>query len=129
MWYRNAVLGSALALVVVTTGCGSVNSSAARSEVGGEQTTLVVENNNWLDMTVYVVRNGMRSRVGSVPSLSRSKFVLAPSLIGGSGNFRILADPLGSSTGYTSDPIFVTTGQEVRFKVENNLRTSSYAVY
>lgn len=130
MRYRNAVLGAVLAVVVSATGCGSAGKHTASNEFQAEKTVLVVENNNWMDMNVYILRDGgMKSRLGSVPSLGRSKFTLSPAMLGSSGRLRIFADPVGSSVGYTSDPIVVTNGQEVRFKVENNLRMSSFAVY
>jgi len=130
MSFRNYVAGAAFAAVVGGSGCAS-----AAKKSGGEaahindSATMVVENNNWQDMTVYLVRNGIRQRLGSVPSMGRANFRLGPGLIGGSGEIRLLADPLGSNVKFLSEPILIFAGRQVRFKVENNLSVSSYMVY
>jgi hypothetical protein len=117
------------ALVVVSGLSACAPHGGQVSPVFREQTTLFVENNNWSDMTVYIVRDGMRSRVGSIPSFTRSRFVLSPAMIGGVGEIRLLADPLGSNQRYLSEPILVNPGQQVRFRVENNVQLSTYSVY
>ena len=93
-----------------------------------DKTMLVVENNNWADMTMYLIRNGTRMRIGSVPSLGTERFVLSEAMIGGVGDIRILADPIGSSATWLSQPLVVMPGQEVRFRLENNVQLSSYSV-
>ena len=129
MSIRRWVLSAAL---VATTGLGGCASKAATGEAGDtlrERTTLTVENNNWQDMTVYLVRDGVRARLGSVPALGRSNFTLPEALIGGSGEVRLMADPLGSSSRFTTQPINLMRGQQVRFRLENNVQLSSYLVF
>jgi hypothetical protein len=42
---------------------------------------------------------------------------------------RLLADPIGSSQVFVSQPIHVQPGQQVRFRLENNVQLSSYSVF
>jgi hypothetical protein len=123
------ILGAALVAVAGLGGCASKAATGEASDVARERTTLTVENNNWQDMTVYVLRDGVRARLGSVPAMGRSNFTLADALIGGSGDLRLMADPLGSSARYTTQPIHVMRGQQVRFRLENNVHLSSYLVF
>lgn len=129
MSIRKCTLGVAL---VALTGLGGCASKATTGEAGDaliERTTLTVENNNWQDMTVYVVRDGVRARLGSVPALGRSNFTFPEAMIGGASEVRLMADPLGSSARFTTQPISVMRGQRVRFRLENNVQLSSYFVF
>ena len=127
MSIKTHLLSAALIAASALSACAPHSGRAGQLQ--RVQTTLMVENNNWMDMTVYVVRDGLRSRVGSVTSFTRSRFVLTPAMIGGVGEIRLLADPLGSNQQFLSEPILVNEGQQVRFRVENNMQLSSYTVY
>ena len=127
MSVRKYLTGAALVIAATTGACAPATQTHGVDEFSG-RTTVVVENNNWQDMTLYVLRNGVRARLGSVPALSQARFVLSPTHIAGTGEVRILADPLGSSQKWTSQPINVSPGSEVRFRLENNVQLSSYSV-
>lgn len=118
------------ALVAVFAGaCTPMTRNAGVDGPSTEKTTMVVENNNWSDMTVYILRDGVRTRMGAVPSMGRATFVLSSALVGGTGEIRVQADPLGSSNKWTSQPILIVPGNQVRFRLENNVALSSYSVY
>jgi hypothetical protein len=123
------MLGAAVVAMTGLGGCAPKQGPQEASDFVRERTVLSVENNNWQDMTVYLVRDGVRARLGSVPALGRSSFTLPDALIGGSGEVRLMADPLGSSSRFTTQPIHVMRGQQVRFRLENNVQLSSYFVY
>ena len=93
------------------------------------QTMLIVENNNWSDMVIYVLRGAHRSRVGSVASMTTVRFKLPGSAAGLYGEMRIVADPIGSDRAFTSQVINVVPGANVEVRVENNIAVSSLSVY
>ena len=128
MSLRKLMTGAAVAVALTMGACGPANRQAAEQEQS-DRATLLVENNNWQDMTLYLLRDGMRTRLGSVTAMGRGRFVLPAAAVMGSGDVRIVADPLGSSQVWTSQPIHVMPGQHVRFKLENNVHLSSYSVY
>ena len=101
----------------------------AMSNARSERTTLMVENNNWSDLTLYLVRDGSRHRIGSAPSMTQSVFVISSALLSGTGEIRIMADPIGSRQAWTSQPFMVSPGSKIRFRFENNVNLSTYAVY
>jgi len=133
MWAgrKMMVMGALLASATVG-GCASGTASQEGYVFGApaasERTALVVENNNWQDMTVYLLRDGMRHRLGSVPTLGRQRFRLTPAMISGAGTLRIVADPLGSNRAWVSEPFYVQMGDVVQFKLENNIALSSYMI-
>lgn len=110
---------------------GACAPAAEQAELGTPETrtTLVVENNNWQEMVIYLVRGSLRSRIGSVPSLSTGKFTIPVSLTGGFGDLRVMADPIGSTRTYTSPVINIVPGSQVELTLQNNLAVSYFSVY
>lgn len=91
--------------------------------------TVVVENRNWSDMTVYAVHGGMRYRLGTVTSMTTARFRLPERSMVTTQALRLVADPIGSSTGYVSQGVQVYPGQQVAFTIQNHLAISSVAVF
>jgi hypothetical protein len=76
-------------------------------------TMLKVENQAFLDMTIYVYRSSQRVRLGIANGNSTSKFVIPSNLIFGSTPLRFQADPIGRNRAPVSQEITVTPGDEV----------------
>lgn len=87
-----------------------------------------VTNSNWSDMTVYVERSGHRSRLGTVTSMQTSTFKIPPSMMSGTGNLRLVADPMGSTQPYVTPTLQVWAGQTIEFNIQNHLAISSVSV-
>lgn len=128
MSLRKWTLGTVFAITCAVSACSPAMKQAG-VETYSDRSVLVVENNNWQDMTLYVLRDGTRMRLGAVTALSKGRFTLPSAATAGTGELRIMADPLGSSATWTSQPIHVMPGQELRFRLENNVQLSSYSVY
>lgn len=129
MSLRNIFLGAAFAVAIGSAGCAPGQKEGLDVAAAEERAVLIVENNNWADMTIYALRDGVRARIGQVTALSRGRFVLPQALTAGTSELRIMADPIGSSNRWTSQPILVMPGQELRFRLENNVHLSSYSVF
>jgi hypothetical protein len=89
---------------------------------------LVVENNKWLDVNVYAVRNGTRHRLGTVTSLQTARFRLPSWVTTGASDMRLLIDPVGSEQVHLTEPILLTEGSRIVFKVADYLPLSAYSV-
>ena len=87
-----------------------------------------VSNNNSLDMTVYAVYQSMRVRLGTVSTASTQHFTLNLHQISASGEFQLLADPIGSRRTMTSESIHVSAGQAVEWVLSADLRQSSLVI-
>jgi hypothetical protein len=122
---RNILIAATAAML------GACAPAAEQAELGSPErgTTLIVQNNNWLDMVIYVVQGSQRARLGSVNSMTTSRFRITDSLAGGFGQLRLVADPIGSNRSFALPMINVVPGSEVQVRLENNIAASSYSVF
>lgn len=124
--FRNVLVTAAMA---ATLGACAPATEQAQLNSPERETTLVVENNNWQDMTIYVLSGTQRSRVGSVSSMTTARFKLSSGITGNYGQLRLLADPIGSNRTFSLPLINVVPGAQVQVRLENNIGTSSFAVF
>jgi hypothetical protein len=90
---------------------------------------LSVINHHWLDVTIYVVHNGERTRVGTVTASSSERFLLAGRLLGATREVYLIGDVVGSPEVVRTEILLVQPGQYIEWTLENPLRRSSVAVY
>ncbi len=89
---------------------------------------LVVQNNNWLDAHVYLVRGSMRTSLGFMTALGKREFEL-PSWATLPGNdVQILVHLIGGVS-YLTPVVNVYPGDVVKLMVENDLALSSTVVF
>jgi hypothetical protein len=81
------------------------------------QTTVQVDNQAWLDVNVYALNGGQRTRLGTVTAHAQRTFRIPESIVGLGRELRFMVDPVGSSAQGTSFNIYVTPGQQVRLTV------------
>lgn len=76
-------------------------------------THLRVNNQAFLDMTIYVYRSSQRVRVGVATGSSTTRMTIPSNLIFGSTPLRFQADPIGANRQPVSQEITVSPGDEV----------------
>jgi hypothetical protein len=76
-------------------------------------TRLLVQNQAFLDMTIYVYRNSQRIRLGQASGNGTTRFTIPASLIFGATPLRFQADPIGGRRTPVTSEITVTAGDEV----------------
>lgn len=123
-----------LALAFLWASAACTTSSGARhaprgAAIDAEKATLSVTNNNWSNVTVFLVRGGQRVRMGMVTTMRTARFVIPKVFLRAAGDVRILVDPIGSSDSFQSSGFHVRPGQEVEFVVQNHLATSSVSIW
>ena len=124
---------SSIWLCLTLIGCASASSSgdnpfaSARSRAPRDGPVEVrVENNAYLDMHIYVVYGaGQQRSLGMVTGLTRRTLVIPNQVIQTLSGIQLLADPIGSSRGFMSQPILAYPGQRVRFTIQNLLSLST----
>ncbi|HEX3235159.1 MAG TPA: hypothetical protein VHR41_13235 [Gemmatimonadales bacterium] len=116
-----------LLLALMFAGCGSHHGT---SEAVSPNTPveLEVENHNWSDIVIYLVRGSQRQRLGMVTALGNTVFTFPYRRLGNSGDARLSAHAIGGS-GYTSESVLVQPGQTLKWTLESDLARSSLAVY
>jgi len=86
---------------------------------------LAVINHNWLDVTIYVLHDGQRTRIGTVTGSSSQQFVLPGRLLGQSHQLALLGDAIGSNDFARTEALNIQPGQYIEWTLETDLRRSS----
>ncbi len=107
---------------------GCYHRGVGNQEEEEEPVYVAVTNHNSLDMTIYVVRSGMRMRLGMVTTTSTGHYKLTMAQVGGDGSFQLLASPIGGRRPFYSDMLHVAPGQVVEWNLEMSLPQSSLVV-
>ena len=76
-----------------------------------------MDNQAYLEMTIYVMRGAERVRLGMAPGSSNSSFVIPADVIRSATALRFVADPIGSSRTSISEEIYVQPGDEVSLQI------------
>ena len=90
---------------------------------------LKVTNHNWLDVTIYVLHDGQRTRIGSVTGSSTQEFTLPGRLLGQSHQLALLGAAIGSPDYARTEVLNIQPGQYIEWTLETDLRRSSVGVY
>lgn len=118
----------AISTVLIASAAGCVKHSIVPDDDGSDTITIRVSNNNVLDMTVYAVNQSMRVRLGTVTTSSSQRFTVSLRQVSPTGELQLLADPVGSRRGMTSEMIHVFGGQAVEWTLEADLRQSTLTI-
>jgi hypothetical protein len=119
-------------LALAPQGCwwrGRHGHAAADSPASQADVTLQVTNHNYLDVIVYVIHDGQRSRIGSVTGSSAQVFTLPARLLGQGYEIRLYGDAIGSDDFALTELLLVHPGQYVEWTLETALARSSVGVY
>jgi hypothetical protein len=125
--FRGSALG-ALLLALAVSASAQETPKKASDKSDGSAIKLMVENNNYLDMHLYGMRNGYYSSIGVVTGLSKAELIIPETLTTPGGEFQILADPIGGTVSYLTDPIILGTSREVDLTIQNALELSSFTI-
>jgi hypothetical protein len=124
MYAKRAVIASLLLSFAVGCHRGGFNNAPAGTQGA---VRLVVQNQNFYDMDLYVVSEGLPTRVGDVTGNSSASFTLDPSFFP-STELRIIATPVGGNGRASSGPLNVGPGQTIHFTIGSVLRQSSATI-
>jgi hypothetical protein len=105
-----------VANLALTAACGG--GAEPENATPQEATVLEVDNQNALDMNVYVLRtSGSRERLGTATAHTRSRFTIPSRLIFGITPLRFQADPIGGRAAPVSQEITVQPGDTVVLRI------------
>jgi hypothetical protein len=125
----------AVGLATTVTGFGTSTAAARPGDPSdtirlpaAPSVTVLVRNNNWMDVNVFAYSAGKRYRLGLVAGNSSGKFVIPEWIINTTRDLRLIADPIGSRRGVATHPVIVRPGDIIEYRVEYNLDLSSVMV-
>jgi len=90
--------------------------------------SLVLNNRHLLDINVFIQHDGQSDRVATVVASTSRSLVLPLWMLGQSKAIRLIAEPIGDETRYTTDVLVVQPGQIVELNVESLLARSNYNI-
>jgi len=89
---------------------------------------LFVENDNWLDAHLYLVRDGMLTSLGFMTGPGAERFTLPPMATMAGADVQILVLPIGGTESYLTPALVINPGDQVRLTVQNSLSLSTVTV-
>src|SRR4051812_4976146 len=95
-----------LMVAAAVSGC-SKGRKGSSAPLPSAPATLRVESHHWLDVVIYAVHDGQRTRLGTATATKTTGFTIPASMIGRVATIQLLADPVGSNAGTASDRISV----------------------
>lgn len=126
---RNKLLRAALlslgVLMAPAAALQAAQPDTVKTVANEDGVSIYVENRNFLDMRVYVVRHGTAYRVGTITSFTEQEFKLPRGLVGSTDDVQLVARPIGSRNGYVSQPVIFSKGDTLVFQIENSIGLSS----
>lgn len=105
------------ALVFATLLAAACTGRGTDSPRATAESSVAVDNQAWLDVNVYAVSGGQRTRLGTVSAHAQRQFRIPTSIVGLGRELQFAIDPVGSRAQGTSYSIYVTPGQQVRLTV------------
>ncbi len=106
-----------LLLTTVAAGCSK---SKGGSAIDQPRTTLTVDNQNFLDFTIYLIAGGQRVRLGMAGGNHKSRFVIPSQYVFGATTLQFQADPIGGNRAPVSYPLTVSPGDEIELIIPPN---------
>jgi hypothetical protein len=115
----------------LTLACGARSASkvADDNRVAESEIAIEVENHNYSDIIIYLVRGGQTLRLGMVTGLSTAHFIFPFRRLGPGGEARLRAYPIGGPSAYTSESMVVQPGQWIKWTLESDLSRSFLGIY
>jgi hypothetical protein len=128
-----AIWGISLAALAIVVGCasgqqprpaaepaqGAVDLNSSGGRTGGDKTTVVVDNQNLNEMTIYAYQGTQRMRLGRVRATATTELNIPKSMVSGLVQMRFYAEPMvtGGQRSYISEMIPVRPGDQVDFLI------------
>ena len=80
-------------------------------------TTLEVQNDNFSDMRIYVIRSSQRIRLGTANGKMTTSFKISPTIVFGITSLRFEAVPIGGRVAALSEEISVSQGEAIVIRI------------
>ena len=90
--------------------------------------SLILTNHHVLDVNVFLQHDGQADRIAMVNASTSKALELPLRMLGQGGAIRLIAEPIGDDTRYTTEILTVQAGQAVQLNVENPIARSNYSI-
>lgn len=94
-----------------------------------ENIPLEITNHHYLDIIIYAIHDGQRTRLGVAGGSAHTEMVVPSRLLGVGRELRLYGDPIGSSERAVTEVFIVQPGQYIEWLLESGLDRSTVGVY
>lgn len=112
---------------LVLVGCAGKRQTAVAPAL--ERIAVQVTNHHFLDVVVYAVCEGQRTRIGVAGGSGYTLMDVPRRLLGPGQEMRLVGDAIGSEERAVTETIVVQPGQFIELQLESSLVRSSVGVY
>ena len=106
-----------LVLAAVAWGCHRPVAAPLNPQA---EVAVTVDNQNYLDMDVFLIRGGQRIRIGMVPGISSRMLMLRSELIGYGTEVQFELHPIGGRGNTISETVTVRPGDVIQLTIPPN---------
>ena len=119
---------TAAAMLAMTLACAGPRQNVDPEPLEANGFSLVLNNRHLLDVNIFLQHDGQPDRIATVPSATSRAIVLPLRMLGQSKTIRLIAEPIGDETRYTTDMMVVQPGQIIELNVESLIARSNYSI-
>jgi hypothetical protein len=122
MWHLRAGL---IVLLGLSSACGASRTTPTSSpEPSSDEIPVQIDNQNFSDMEIYVVKNGQRLLIGQAGGLTKTTLTIRGA-VRGDGRVRLLAEPIGGAKPIATPTLVVPRGQSIFWTIGSDPATST----
>jgi hypothetical protein len=125
---RGSRAAGLVVLLTLSLACAGPRQNVGPAPAEADGFSLILNSHHLLDVNIFVQHDGQADRVATVPASSSKAVALPLWMLGQSGAIRIIAEPIGDDSRYSTDLLTVQPGQIVELNVESLLARSNYTI-
>ena len=114
-----------IGLLGLSAACGASRAPVTSAEVSpSNEISVQIDNQNYSDMEIYVVRSGQRWLLGQAGGLTKTTLTIR-NTVGGDGRVRLVAEPIGGAAPISTPTLIVPQGQRIFWTIGSDPTTST----
>ncbi len=125
---RGSGTAGQLMVILITLSCAGPRQNVDPEPLEASGFSLILNNRHLLDVNIFLQHDGQPDRIATVTSASSRSIVLPLRMLGQSKTIRIIAEPIGDETRYTTEILVVQPGQVIELNVESLIARSNYSI-
>ncbi len=125
---RNVLRALLISIFVVTAASCSRGHKTQSSSLASGPVSLRVENHNWVNVNVYVLHGGQRTRLGMATGSKTTDMTIPYWIVGQATSIQLQGDAVGSSDRITTTAVIVRPWMHLDWTLETDLSRSALAI-
>jgi hypothetical protein len=125
---RNARRVVLMLMLVLTAASCSRGRKTQSSALSSGPVSVRVENHNWVNVVVYVLHGGQRTRLGLATGSKTTDFTIPYWIVGQVSTIQLQGDAVGSNDRVVTDAVSVRPWMRLAWTLETDLSRSALAI-